>query len=599
MPLALPLAIVACLTPVAAHEPPCNPHLADSTWGASHRGSYAQGASPFPGPRAGDDVAWQHVRLGNPPSQVPITIAFSAPYPGGERAAWMSVVSSPDIEGVHKVDVATGELIDSVTGGSGRQGSISGAYNLLDRDGHLFVGRARSLDVFGDERPGDPRSPIAELGALQIPDAALCGPEDKLVGITMTYDGHVAFASERGSVGVVPRDLARFDAQNLRHLQLNEGRCDAPDEEIEVVSNSIAADEDGGIYVVTSKRMHRIQWDGERLTSGWVGRYETGDGAGGVRLGEGSGSTPDVMGTGRERDRFVVITDGQELMHLVLFWRGRIPRDWKPIAPGKDRRIACEVPVTFGDPQATTSMSEQSVLTSGYSSYVVNNRLADEAAFAALPPAQRQIAAALAGQDPANAPYGLERIDWDPRSRTCRPVWANRDISIPNGIPTLSTDSGLFYGQGQRAGAWGLEGVDLETGEQRLWVPASPLPDSNSFYAATEVGPDGAIWQGTAGGIDIYRGPVRPEPRRRCFDIERPTLGRLRARGRSVRGRARDTACGERARVRVRIRAGGKRRVVRVRGGRFRARVPAGARRVRAVALDGAGLRSQRRSVRR
>ena len=101
-------------------------------------------------------------------------------------------------------------------------------------------------------------------------------------------------------------------------------------------------------------------------------------------------------------------------------WRDRIPEDWQPIAPGKDRRIACEVPVTFGDPAATSSSSEQSVLTSGYASLVVNNKLKNEAAFAGLPPAQRQIAAALAGQDPLNAPYGMERIDWDPATRTCK-----------------------------------------------------------------------------------------------------------------------------------------------------------------------------------
>ena len=605
-----------CLTPVSPGEPPCNPHLADSGWGASHRGSYAQGASPFPAPQPGDEVVWQQIRLGDPPTQVPIVIDFSSPYPDGSRVAWMSVVSNPDIRGIHKVDVASGEVIDSVTEDSGRQGSITGAYNLLDRDNHLFVGRERSLDVFADSQAGDPRSAIAKAKALALPDDALCGADDRLVGITMTYDGHIAFASERGAVGVVPRDLERFDAEHLETLQLNEGRCDAPADELEIVSNSIAADEKGGIYVVTSKRMHRVQWDGRRLTSRWVARYEAGGPAGGVRLGDGSGSTPDVMGTSRDRDRFVVITDGQDLMHLVLLWRDRIPRGWEPIGPGKDPRIACEIPVTFGDPQATTSSSEQSVLTSGYTSVVVNNKLANEAALAALPPAQRQIAAALAGQDPVNAPYGLERIDWDPRTRTCASVWANREVSIPNSIPTLSTHSGLVYGQGQRNGAWGLEGVDLATGASALRVPASPLPDSNSTYAATEVGPDGAIWQGVAGGIDVYRGPARPGPELACFDLDRPALKRVRARrtatGRvRVQGIARDRACGKRRQVAVRVRAGGRTKTVRVgaggraassaaaagaRRGRFALtlRVPASAARVRTVARDRAGLRSAR-----
>ena len=62
-----------------------------------------------------------------------------------------------------------------------------------------------------------------------------------------------------------------------------------------------------------------------------------------IRLGPGSGSTPSLMGTKADDDRFVVITDGQALMHLVLFWRDEVPDDWEPIAPGKDPRIACEI----------------------------------------------------------------------------------------------------------------------------------------------------------------------------------------------------------------------------------------------------------------
>jgi hypothetical protein len=589
-----------CLTPVAPAEPPCNPHLAESGWGASHRGSYASGASPFPAPQPGDEVRRQAIRLPGGATQVPIVIDFSSTYPGGGRAAWMSVVSDPDVQGVHKVDVATGEVIDSITSPSGQGGSITGAYNLLDRDDHLFVGRRRSLDVFGDARPGELRSPIALLKRFEVPDAALCGPQDKLVGITMTYDGHVAFASERGAVGVVPRQLDRLDASQLRVVQLNEGRCgEADDDRLEIVSNSISADEDGGIYVVTSKRMHRVQWDGKALRRAWSAAYETGEG-GGVRLGDGSGSTPDVMGTGRDRDRFVVITDGRPLMHLVLLWRDRIPADHQPIAPGKDRRIACEVPVTFGDPAATTSSSEQSVLTSGFSSVVVNNALRNEAAFAGLPDRQRQVAAALAGQDPLNAPYGLERIDWDPRTRTCKRVWATRDVSIPNAIPTLSTSSGLVYGQAQRNGVWGLEGVDLETGRPVLRVPASPGPDSNSIYAATEVGPDGAIWQGVGGGIDVYRGPQRPEPARRCYDLERPRVVRARVRGGVLRGVARDTACG-RAAGGVRVRVAGRRVRPDARG-RFRIALPARlrGRLVTVRAVDAVGQRSdpRRRRIR-
>lgn len=503
---------LTCRTPVAPYEPPCNPHLALSGWGGSHRNSYASGSSPYPAPHADDDVTRQRITLPGLPSAVPITVTFSSQYADGGRVAWMSTVAP---SAIHKIDVATGDVIDTLNPQQSLNGiGISGAYNVLDRDDHFFVGRSSSIEVYGDETPGERTSPIALLDSLTLPASALCG-DDKLVGITMTYDGYIAFATARGVVGVVPRDLDRFDTKHLQTVNLNQGRCDEADDDLEIVSNSISADETGGIYVVTSQAMNRVQWNGRRLRLGWKAGYNVGPPPSGVRLGAGSGSTPDVMGTAKDRDRFVVITDGGPLMNLVLFWRDRIPQGWKPIAKGLDRRIACQVPVTFGDPNATRTTSEQSVLTNGYTSVIVNNSLTNESLLDAIPAQLRPIVAAELGGDPQQAPYGIERIDWNPRTRTCQVKWANPEVSIPNAIPTLSTESGLIYGQGQRNGLWGLEGIDLRTGAQRLWVPSTPTPASNSFYAATEVGPDGDVWQGTSGGIDLYRGPDRKGPRMR------------------------------------------------------------------------------------
>jgi hypothetical protein len=170
----------------------------------------------------------------------------------------------------------------------------------------------------------------------------------------------------------------------------------------------------------------------------WRADYETGAESGGVRLGAGSGSTPSLMGTAHDDDRFVVITDGQDLMHLVLLWRGEIPAGWEPIAPGKDPRIACEIPVRFGDPDTARMLSEQSVLVRGYSAVVVNDKLTDETLHDDISgTARRAVLNALEGGDPDQAAVGLERFDWEPASRTCRSVWANSTVSLPNGILTM------------------------------------------------------------------------------------------------------------------------------------------------------------------
>ena len=58
------------------------------------------------------------------------------------------------------------------------------------------------------------------------------------------------------------------------------------------------------------------------LDVAWRVPYEAGTGkTSALRLGPGSGSTPSLMGTAPGDDKFVVITDGQELMHLVLLYQ--------------------------------------------------------------------------------------------------------------------------------------------------------------------------------------------------------------------------------------------------------------------------------------
>ncbi|MGB5313859.1 MAG: hypothetical protein WBN38_17440, partial [Polyangiales bacterium] len=182
---------------------------------------------------------------------------------------------------------------------------------------------------------------------------------------------------------------------------------------------------------------------------------------------------------------------------------------------------------------ATEAISEQSVAVRGYAAVVVNDLLTNPTinppSIGNLGAAAQNLVSALEGGIPEKAPFGLERIDWDPETRTCSTVWANPDISVPNGIPSISEAAGLVYGAGQRDGQWGLEGLDFETGASRVWTPAGPgtcpgdsggiagilpgvadvlevVPDSceNSVYAATTVGPDGMVYQGTLNGMTRY-----------------------------------------------------------------------------------------------
>jgi len=496
----------ACVTPAAPDEPPCNPALADSPWPAAHRGSYAQDSSPLPGPASAAGLGARHLSL----LGIPVILSISGPYGDGGRAVWGTTAGSFE---VFKVDEESGALIDELRPSApgtpqpgGGNGPTTGIYNLVDRDNRLIVGRGTAIEVYGDSVPGDRFSPIALVHRFELPARALCRPSDRLVGLAMLWDGEVAFATQEGMVGGVPRVPARMNDRNLSVYSINGPACDDPqvaDSALETISNSIAADERGGIYPVTDRAQYKLLWTGGRLELAWRTPYQSGGAGGGARVDSGSGSTPTLMGVPGQRDRFVVITDGQRLMHLVLMWRGQIPPGWQPIAPGVPRRIACEVRVTFGDPQATASSSEQSVVVRGYAAVVVNNRMAIDDLVSALP-SQAKPFTELASNVPGNAPQGIERIDWDPQRQDCEVRWANPDVSMPNGVPAMSSATGLVYGIGQENGIWGLEAVGFRDGARRFFKPTSPSPDENSFFAAATIGPGHAIWTGTFGGVTTF-----------------------------------------------------------------------------------------------
>jgi len=360
------------------------------------------------------------------------------------------------------------EVTARMSAGGGLEDVFGGAYTLLDKDGRFYTTNTTRIQVYEADGPDG----IAAVGTFSLPEPE---PGELLRGLGMTYDGVLICASSAGRVLAIDRGTL----QAVSELQLG-GE----------VSNAMAIDEEGGIFVVTSEAMYRVQWTGEKLSSdpaegAWRAEYETGstDVAGG-RLGAGSGSTPSLMTVGE--DKLVVITDGQPLMHLVAFWRDAIPDGWQALE-GADVQIAAQVPVTFGDPMAATSLSEQSVLVMGDGAVVVNNDYGEHTS-GFLP--------IIDGV----APLGIEKFVWDPEANVLATAWVVDDISCPNGIPTASSATGQMYCVGKRGDTWTVEAIDWETGVPSFHVETGVGSEYNSVYAATEVGPDRAIWTGTMVG---------------------------------------------------------------------------------------------------
>ncbi len=458
---------------------PKNTFLADSHWPISHANTYAQASTEMEGPVNSQENYKLAYKQGSPGM---ITMVVSGPYSNGEQVIWGAnvthIVKFRDtgngfevIDKYEKQGLVISELLTS--------SALSGAYTLIDDQNEFYVPQRQIINVFGDVDPGNADSPIQLLRTYQVPQNLLIDPEELIVGFNMLYDGNLVYVTENGLVGVIDRNFS-----STKHLQL-------PNEDL--ISNSIAVDEDGGIYVVTSENMYRVQWTGSELTineqeGGWTAAYETGSGTSAIRLGEGSGSTPSLMGTGSE-DKFVVITDGQDLMHLVLFWRDQIPADWQQIEGTQSRRIAAQVPITFGDADANISLSEQSVCVSGYGAVVVNNLLAS--------PTGNFIGDILSGGDPLNTPSGVEKFVWNPTSREFTTAWVNNSVSYPNGIPCMSSSSNMLYDIGLNAGVWNFTGLNWSTGAIVFKKPLGYQTRYNSAYAATEISLHKGLYSGT------------------------------------------------------------------------------------------------------
>ena len=499
-----------CKTPVAAdgNEPVCNPYQA-SDWAVPHRNAYEQDSTPYQGPKTAAGMKLTHTDT--LPGALPF-VQFSKKYPGGQEVGWFSMTGQPDAERVGKLNTASAGLIDLYNVPLTGNATPSGAYNVLSYKNEMIVGKGLNVNVYADSVANDPNSTVAKIHSFKLPETGYCGPDDRIIGIIFMWNGYVAYATVYGTVGVFPVDVARMAPENLKSTTVtSRSTCTEGNPQREEISNSIASDEKGAIYTVTSQAQYKHTFKGSDVKQAWRVKVPTDGLQGGIRIGPGSGSSPTLMGTSKNDDKLVVITDGRKVMNYMVMWRDSIPKGWKSPVKGLSNRVACYVKVNFGNSKIKEAQSEQSVAVRGNSGFVVNNSIKDPSKFAGYQGSLRYQLATLASGDPDQQAFGVERIDWDPKKNKCKVKWANQDYSIPNAIPTISSASKMVYGIGARKGVWGLEGLDFNTGKSKVWFPAGEGASHNSFYAQTEIATDGTVWTGVFGGVDRYK-PATPAP---------------------------------------------------------------------------------------
>lgn len=431
------------------------PRLARSTWPIYHADLRASASSPDRGPgpiTTAESVA----ALRAPGTLIPKVspwVLLASPYRDGSQA----VIASPN-DGVAKYLIRAGRL-EPVDFLALDRRLFDFDWGILLLEGGLAVTTERkrnAITIIGDARPGDPRAPLAvkkrivvnprQHGAI-TPHLSL-HPRGQLIVLTTT-GRLLAIDLDQGSV------VAVYDAAASAGYAYH---------------NAFPIDDGGRIYLSGQSRMAAVDWDGERFSTAWIARYDMrGPGceardpdprplreALAVARGQtctGSGTTPTLLGS--RQNGVVVIVDGHAPRNnLVAFWRDDPPADWRPLRDptGRtqllDRRVAGVFALPYSTPEGLGFTAENSPAT-------MDNGI---------------IVAQWAGFAPSiRSPRGVQRVNWNPVTRSLALAWANPSIMF-NGVPTIACRTRgrdcHTYGMGRYGNSYHYVSLDWETGRE-------------------------------------------------------------------------------------------------------------------------------------
>lgn len=250
----------------------------------------------------------------------------------------------------------------------------------------------------------------------------------------------------------------------------------------EEIENSFAVGEDGA-YLVTDHALYRFSAaaDGTPVAD-WRTPYQRGARVKPGQFNQGSGTTPHLF------DEFVAIADNAEPQMNVLFLR-RV-----------DGTAACAVPVfpagRSGTENALPGFARRGPRGMEYTVFADNNFGIARGSI---------LDSGRSWQDHQG---GLARIDMRPDANggwACEVVWQSPEKSS-GVLPKLSLKNGLLYIYSYERRADGeydffLAALDGDSGQTRLRIPAGTGLEAANFGSPMAIGPDGAAYLGTLGGL--------------------------------------------------------------------------------------------------
>lgn len=378
-------------------------------------------------------------------------------------------------------------------------------YSLLTRDNAFIGASARRVFRIDQNDSKDPNSGMKLTQEVQLPDALFDNektkrgvgiPVDTTFGMGMTLNGYLVVNTMGGTVATLDRNTLKL---------IDSYRIEGSDE---VFLNSFATgpEVDGGaVYVASNQNMYRLVVDkdgklhADEASGAWKAPYDRGVRFAAVKIADGTGSTPTLMGYGPDEDKLVVFTDGAKKMNLVAMWRDKIPAGWQQKPGTLSPRVADQRPVDMGS-AVPTVQSEQSVAVYDGHAFVVNNIPAEEKP--ALAKSGYYVTMLNGMTRPAAS--GVAMLKWDSAKDQWNSLWTRTDVGSVSVVPMISGGSRMAVINGvytARQGEGYHIGMDLDTGKTVLEIATGSDPVFNGMYAPIKVDAQGRLMYGMAFGL--------------------------------------------------------------------------------------------------
>ena len=307
---------------------------------------------------------------------------------------------------------------------------------------------------------------FTKVGSFDASAAVPAG--DCMVATLPDWSGRIFFVTQQGRVGVIDQSTG-----TVKTLQLPAG---------EGIYNSIAGDETGAIYLVTTQKLYAIDADASGQPQiRWSQAYDRGTQQKSGQLSQGSGTTPTLIG-----DDLVAITDNAEPQMHVQFYRRN---------GGGGDRLLCQVPVfNAGASDTENSLVYAGGTLGGPRSVIVENNYGYDG-----------FQSTILGKTTAG---GVAKVSLN-ADNTCQVDWTNPIVS-PTPVPKVSLGNGLLYLYAKPASnflddSWYFAAVDVRTGATRWMQRTGNGIQWNNHYAAIYLGPDGAAYMPTLTGMIRFK----------------------------------------------------------------------------------------------